>query len=157
MKAHELGGTKACGLIGISRTRYRYKSKRPEEQEVKARLCELATQKRRYGYRRQHLLLRREGWEINHKRTYRIYREAGLMVRKRKHKRIVEVARQVKTPALVGPNVRWSMDFVSDGWVDGRRLRCLNIVDDFTKKTSARPRFLRANFEIWRSWEFFSE
>lgn len=136
MKAHELGVTRACGLIGISRSLYRYESKRPEDQELKARLCELATQKRRYGYRRLHVLLRREGWQINHKRTYRVYHDAGLMVRKRKRKRIAGVERQVKLPPLA-PNTSWSMDFVSDGLVDGRRLRCLNIVDDFTKECLA--------------------
>lgn len=136
MKAHELGVTKACGLIGISRSLYRYEAKRPEDSELKARLCELATQKRRYGYRRLHVLLRREGWEINHKRTYRVYHDAGLMVRKRKRKRIAGVERQVKASAL-RPNESWSMDFVSDGLVDGRRLRCLNIVDDFTKECLA--------------------
>lgn len=62
-------------------------------------------------------------WEINRKRTYRVYHEAGLMVRKRKRKRIAGVERQAKAPAL-GPNRSWSMDFVSDGLVDGRRLRC---------------------------------
>ena len=136
MATHALGITRACGLIGISRSLYRYERKRPEDQELKTRLCELATQKRRYGYRRLHVLLCREGWEINHKRTYRIYHEAGLMVRKRKRKRIAGVERQVKLPPR-GPNDSWSMDFVSDGLVDGRRLRCLNIVDDFTKECLA--------------------
>lgn len=136
MATHELGVTKACGLIGISRSLYRYEAKRPDDQELQARLCELATQKRRYGYRRLHVLLRREGWEINHKRTYRVYHDAGLMVRKRKRKRIAGVERQAKAPAL-GPNESWSMDFVSDGLVDGRRLRCLNVVDDFTKECLA--------------------
>ncbi|WP_132260593.1 IS3 family transposase, partial [Paucimonas lemoignei] len=136
MAAHEMGVTRACGLIGISRSLYRYETKRPADTELKERLCELAAQKRRYGYRRLHVLLCRDGWEINAKRTYRVYREAGLMVRKRKRKRIAGVERQVKVPALK-PNESWSMDFVSDGLVDGRRLRCLNIVDDFTKQCLA--------------------
>ena len=136
MTAHEMGVTRACGLIGISRSLYRYEAKRPADTELKERLCELAAQKRRYGYRRLHVLLCRDGWEINAKRTYRVYREAGLMVRKRKRKRIAGVERQVKVPALK-PNESWSMDFVSDGLVDGRRLRCLNIVDDFTKQCLA--------------------
>ncbi|WP_424447054.1 IS3 family transposase [Paucimonas lemoignei] len=136
MAAHEMGVTRACGLIGISRSLYRYEAKRPADTELKERLCELAAQKRRYGYRRLHVLLCRDGWEINAKRTYRVYREAGLMVRKRKRKRIAGVERQVKVPAQK-PNESWSMDFVSDGLVDGRRLRCLNIVDDFTKQCLA--------------------
>lgn len=136
MTVHQMGVTRACGLIGISRSLYRYQAKRPEDGELRERLHELAAQKRRYGYRRLHVLLRREGWQLNHKRTYRVYNEAGLMVRKRKRKRIAGVERLVKLPPLA-PNDSWSMDFVSDGLVDGRRLRCLNIVDDFTKQCLA--------------------
>ena len=136
MASHPLGVTRACGLIGISRSLYRYQAKRPSDMALKDRLSELAAQKRRYGYRRLHVLLRREGWQHNAKRTYRVYHEAGLMVRKRKRKRIAGVERIIKLPPLV-PNDSWSMDFVSDGLVDGRRVRCLNIVDDFTKQCLA--------------------
>jgi putative transposase len=136
MTAHQLGVTRACGLIGISRSLYRYESTRPDDKKLAERLTTLAGQKRRYGYRRLHVLLRREGWLINRKRTYRVYHAAGLMVRRRKRKRIAGVERQVKVVALA-PNQSWSMDFVSDGFVDGRRLRCLNIVDDFTKECLA--------------------
>lgn len=131
-----MGVTRACGLIGISRSLYAYESRRPDDDELKKRLAELAGQKRRYGYRRLHVLLCREGWAINHKRTYRVYHEAGLMVRRRKRKRIAGVGRQEKV-AATRPNQSWSMDFVSDGLVDGRRLRTLNIVDDFTKECLA--------------------
>ena len=136
MASHALGLTRACGLMGISRSLYRYASKRPDDKALKERLCELAGQKRRYGYRRLHVLLCREGWVINRKRTYRVYHAADLMVRRRKRKRIAGVERQVKVMA-VAPNQSWSMDFVSDGFVGGRRLRCLNIVDDFTKECLA--------------------
>lgn len=136
MVTHQFGVTRSCGLIGISRSLYRYESKRPDDAPLKERLTELAGQKRRYGYRRLHVLLRREGWLLNWKRTYRVYREAGLMVRRRKRKRIVGIERLQKVMAT-GPNQSWSMDFVSDGFVDGRRLRCLNIVDDFTRECLA--------------------
>lgn len=136
MMAHQMGLTRACGLIGISRSLYAYEARRPDDDELKKRLAELAGQKRRYGYRRLHVLLCREGWEINRKRTYRVYHEAGLMVRRRKRKRIAGVERQEKVVAS-RPNQSWSMDFVSDGLVDGRRLRTLNIVDDFTKECLA--------------------
>ncbi len=136
MVTHQFGVTRSCGLIGISRSLYRYESKRPDDTPLKERLAELAGQKRRYGYRRLHVLLRREGWLLNWKRTYRVYREAGLMVRRRKRKRIVGIDRLQKVIAT-GPNQSWSMDFVSDGFVDGRRLRCLNIVDDFTRECLA--------------------
>ena len=136
MTTRQLGVTRACGLIGISRSLYRYEAKRPDDGPLKERLTELAGQKRRYGYRRLHVLLRREGWLINWKRTYRVYHEAGLMVRRRKRKRIAGVERQDKQ-APTAPNQSWSMDFISDGFVDGRRLRCLNIVDDFMKECLA--------------------
>jgi len=136
MQTHDIGITRVCGLVNISRSLYAYQAKRPDDSKLKLRLSELAGQKRRYGYRRLHVLLRREGWQINHKRTYRVYHDAGLMVRRRKRKRIVGVERIAKVVATA-PNHSWSMDFVSDGFVDGRRLRCLNIVDDFTKQCLA--------------------
>lgn len=136
MERHQMGVTRACGLIGISRSLYRYEARRPTDQGFKERLCELAAHKRRYGYRRLHVLLCREGWQINRKRTYRVYHEVGLMVCKRKRKRIAGVERQIKVAASA-PNESWSMDYVSDGLADGRRLRCLNIVDDFTKECLA--------------------
>lgn len=136
MQTHDIGITRVCGLVDISRSLYAYQAKRPDDNKLKLRLSELAGQKRRYGYRRLHVLLRREGWQINHKRTYRVYHEAGLMVRRRRRKRIVGVERVAKVVATA-PNHSWSMDFVSDGFVDGRRLRCLNIVDDYTKQCLA--------------------
>jgi putative transposase len=127
MTAHQLGVTRACGLTGISRSLYRYESRRADDAALTERLTALAGQKRRYGYRRLHVLLCRKGWVINRKRTYRVYHEAGLMVRRRKRKRIAGVERLEKVVASA-PNLSWSMDFVSDGFIDGRRLRCLNIV-----------------------------
>ncbi len=84
MDERGLGITRACGLVGISRSLYGYRSRRPACTELRDRICELAGEKRRYGYRRIHILLRREGWQVNRKRTYRLYREAGLAVRRRK-------------------------------------------------------------------------
>ena len=99
MTTRQMGITRACGLIGISRSLYRYESKRPDDGPIKERLTALAGQKRRYGYRRLHVLLLREGWLLNWKRTYRIYREAGLAVRRRKRKRIAGVEQKVKVMA----------------------------------------------------------
>jgi len=94
----------------------------------------LAGQKRRYGYRRLHVLLRQKRWRIDRNRMYRVYGAAGLIIRRRK--RIAGIDRQDKVIAQA-PKQSWSMEFVSDGFVDGRRLRCLNIVDDFTKERLA--------------------
>ncbi len=84
----DFGVTRACGLVGISRSLYRYRSRRPDSAALRCRIEEIAALKRRYGYRRVYLRLRREGWEVNRKRVYRIYRDAGLAVRRRKRKRI---------------------------------------------------------------------
>ena len=136
MQAHRLGVTRACGLVGISRSLYRYQPQQGDNAAVSARLVELAADKRRYGYRRLHVLLRREGVAINRKRTYRLYRDAGLTVRRRKRKRIGPVERR-PLPKPIQPNVSWSMDFVADGLANGRRLRCLTIVDDYTRESLA--------------------
>lgn len=131
-----LGVTRACGLAGISRSLYAYRSRRPDSLRVRERICDLAGKKRRYGYRRIHLLLRREGWSINRKRTYRLYREAGLAVRRRKRKRIGPFERK-PLPSPTAVNRSWSMDFVSDGLSNGRKLRCLTIVDDYSRECPA--------------------
>jgi putative transposase len=136
MNEHRLSITRVCGLMGISRSLFAYQAKRPDDMELKEKLCALAARKRRYGYRRLHVLLLREGMKLNRKRTYRVYRDAGLAVRRRKRKRIAGVERQPVAPPK-GPNCSWSMDFVSDGLADGRRLRCLNIVDNFTRECLA--------------------
>ncbi|AMD47375.1 hypothetical protein H558_14885 [Bordetella holmesii H558] len=96
----------------------------------------MAVAKRRYGYRRIHVLLRREGWQANHKRIWRLHSLAGLSVRKRKRKRIAATERVVR-PAAIAPNQSWSMDFVADGLAYGRRFRCLTIVDDYTRECLA--------------------
>jgi len=131
-----LGVTRACGLLGISRSLYGYRSRRSPALELKSRIAELAVQKRRYGYRRIHVLLRREGWSVNRKRTYRLYREQGLMVRKRKRKRI-GLAERLVLARPSAPNQSWSMDYVADALIDGRKLRALTIVDDFTRECLA--------------------
>jgi putative transposase len=131
-----LGVTRACGLVGISRSLYRYRSCRSPALELKSRIAELAAQKRRYGYRRIQVLLRREGWSVNHKRTYRLYREQGLMVRKRKRKRI-GIAERLVLAKPTAPNQSWSMDYVADGLIDGRKLRVLAIVDDYSRECLA--------------------
>jgi putative transposase len=131
-----MGVTRACGLVGISRSLYRYQSRRPAALELRSRIAELAAMKRRYGYRRIQVLLRREGWSVNHKKTYRLYREQGLAVRRRKRKRI-GLAERLPLPVPQGPNESWSMDYVADGLIDGRKLRTLNIVDDYTRECLA--------------------
>ena len=100
MTAHGLGVTRACGLIGMSCSLYRYEAKRPGDDALETQVTALAAQKRRYRHRRLYVLLCREGWAINWKRTYRMYCEAGLTVRRRKRKRIAGIERQPKVVAL---------------------------------------------------------
>jgi putative transposase len=95
----------------------------------------LAEERRRWGYQRLHVLLRREGFVVNHKRVYRLYREEGLMVRRRRRKRISVPRLQKQSPTE--PQERWSMDFISDALCSGRRFRSLTIVDDFTREAAA--------------------
>lgn len=125
---------RACQLARLSRTVLHYAPKvEPENEQLQARLVELAGERRRFGYRRLHALMRREGVEANHKRIYRLYSDAGLTVRRRKKRHGVAVERQaLELPS--GPNEVWSMDFVSDALANGRRIKVLTIVDDFSKE-----------------------
>src|SRR6266498_1935001 len=116
----EFGVTRACGLVGMSRSLYRYRSRRPDSAALRARIEAIAAVKRRYGYRRVYLRLRREGWQVNSKRVYRLYRDAGLAVWRRKRKRIGVFERK-PLPKPTRANVSWSMDFVADGLIGGRR------------------------------------
>jgi putative transposase len=132
----ELSERRACGLAGLGRSSYRYQRRECDASGLEERLKKLAVERRGYGYRRLAVLLRRAGEVVNHKRVDRLYREAGLSVRRRKRKRIGAVERQ----SLALPthtNQRWSMDFVSDGLGDGRKFRSLNIVDDYSRECVA--------------------
>ena len=114
----------------------RYCSRRPDDGAARTRLRELAAIRRRFGYRRLHILLAREGIHMNHKKLRRLYREERLQVRRRGgRKRAVGTRAPMVIPQ--GPNQRWSLDFVSDALADGRRFRILAIVDDFTRECLA--------------------
>lgn len=127
---------RACGLVGIDPRVYRYRSTRGDDEELRSRLKMLAAERRRFGYRRLHILLRREGVTVNWKRLYRIYREERLTVRKRGgRKRALGTRSPMAIPQ--GPNQRWSLDFVSDSLVDGRRFRILCVIDDYSRECLA--------------------
>ena len=135
-EARGLSERRACRLAGMARSSCRYAARRQEPAGLRDRLRDLAQERRRFGYRRLTVLLRREGWPVNHKRVYRLYREEGLAVRRRKRKRIGAVERQpLAIPTR--PNERWSMDFISDALSEGRKFRSLNIVDDFNRECLA--------------------
>ncbi|WP_443026204.1 IS3 family transposase [Sphingomonas sp. CCH20-B6] len=127
---------RACAVVGADRTSMRYRSCRADDGDLRSRLCELAQQRRRFGYRRLHILLRRDGIMINRKKTQRLYREEGLTVRRRKGRKRAVGARAA-APVLALPNQRWSLDFVHDQLATGRRFRVLNVVDDVTRECLA--------------------
>jgi putative transposase len=127
---------RACGLAGVCRATVRYQARQRDEGDVRQRLRELAALRKRFGYRRLGLLLRREGVMLNHKRVYRLYREEGLSLRRRKRKRLTSEGRGPGELAS-GPNEVWSLDFVSDATAPGRRLKLLTIVDTFTRESLA--------------------
>jgi putative transposase len=131
--AYGVSERRACEALGADRASVRYRSSRPDDAMLRARLRELASIRRRFGYRRLHVLLRREGIVMNHKKLRRLYREERLQVRRRGgRKRALGTRAPMALPQ--GPNQRWSLDFLSDAMTDGRRFRILAVVDDFTRE-----------------------
>lgn len=125
--------SRACQLVGVSRSVVRYRPKQNEDAMLKERIQHFAFERRRFGYRRIFLLLRREGLKVNHKRVFRLYREAGLKVTKRGGRKKALGIRRPMTIAIK-INQQWSLDFVSDALWNGRRIRLLAIVDDFSRE-----------------------
>ena len=132
-QAYQLNELRACGLIRITRWSNRYQSRGDPQTELRVRLRDLASTRIRYGYRRLTVLLRREGWHVNTKRVYRLYREEGLELRLKKRAKRAAQAR-IRLAEASYPNQRWSMDFVSDRRVDGRWFRILTVVDQYTRE-----------------------
>jgi len=131
-----LSERRACQIVTVDRKTIRYLAKRPADAELRARLRDLANARRRFGYRRLFVLLQQEGETSGKNRIYRLYREEGLTVRKRRARRR---AVGTRAPIVVDakPNARWSLDFVHDQFACGRRFRILNIVDDVTRECLA--------------------
>lgn len=127
---------RAVRFTGFSRSTIRYHSVREPQEALRARIRELADQRKRWGYRMIHTVLRREGWVVNRKRVQRLYREEGLAVRRRGKKRRSQAPRPIREP-LGGANQRWTMDFVSDTLSNGRRFRCLSVLDEHTRECLA--------------------
>jgi putative transposase len=131
-----LSERRACSIVNADRKMIRYRSCRPPDTALRLRLRELANARKRFGYRRLFVLLRQQGEASGINRIYRLYREEGLTVRKRRARRR---AVGVRAPILIEarPNARWSLDFVHDQFACGRRFRILNIVDDVTRECLA--------------------
>ena len=128
---------KACRASGTAMSSMQYRSVRPPQEPLRSRIKEIAHARVSYGHRRVHVLLRREGWKVNLKRVYRLYREEGLALRRKKPKRRRAAQPRQERPAGTLPNERWSMDFMSDALADGRKLRVLTVLDTCTRECVA--------------------
>jgi putative transposase len=135
---------RACHAMRFPRSTQQYRGVRDAQEPLRLRLRELATSRVRYGYRRLHVLLRREGWEINAKRVYRLYGLEHLSLRRKAPRRRVSSRHRDDRPAVEAANQARAMDFMSDALADGRKLRVLTVIDLFTRESPAirvGPRF----------------
>jgi putative transposase len=126
---------RVCGLLGIWRSSCRYRSQPDRNGDLREKLINLAHERPRFGYRRLAVLLARQGEAVNHKRLFRLYREAGLSVKRSRRKKLIRTG--VSRPVLMAPNEEWSLDFISDGLAGGRAMRVLTVVDNFTRECLA--------------------
>ena len=133
-KQYHVSERHACRATHIPRSTVRYKKQKDNNEWLRTRLKELASQRRRFGSPRLIMMLKREGHKVNHKRVERIYKVEGLQLKKRKKRRQTAPLR-VAIPTPTKPNERWSMDFVSDSTYDGRKFRCFTLVDDFSRES----------------------
>ena len=129
---HGISERKACMLVGANRSMMRYKSRKANEECLIQEVRRIAFERRRFGYRRIHMMLKRNGRTINHKKVFRIYQELGLKVKRRGGRKRALGVRILKSQSK-GINQRWSLDFVSDALNDGRKIRMLTVVDEFTR------------------------
>jgi putative transposase len=127
---------RACRLVGTARATVRYQGRRPDDEPLRTRLRELAAQRPRFGYRRLHVLLHREGIRVNHKRIERVYREEGLAVRRRQRKSLTRICRG-RPPAPARANEQWALDFLEDALASGRTIRLLSVIDVYTREALA--------------------
>ena len=126
---------RACGLIGVARSSCRYQARGKGDAELRTALRELALARPRFGYRRLWVMLRRQGRDVNRKRVYRVYREEGLTVRRRKRKRVAAIRVPLVLPTR--PDELWTMDFTQDALTSGRKFRTLNLMDGYTREALA--------------------
>jgi len=126
---------RSCSLIGISRTNFNYKLKPETEYDklIRKRLKELAQKRKRFGYRRLYVMLRREGFMVNHKRIQRLYKEEGLILRRRRRKKLASTLRS-DVPKPKYTNHIWSMDFLKDSLANKRKLKVFPIIDEYSRK-----------------------
>ena len=127
---------RACRVVGLAPATFYYRSTRPDHAELREKLKAFATERPRWGYRRIHVLVRRAGLRVNHKLVYRLYRQEGLSVRRKKRKRRGATLRVILPPPT-RPGQRWSVDFMGDTLISGRCFRTFNVVDDYSRECLA--------------------
>jgi putative transposase len=135
---------RACAATGFPRSTHTYRAHREPQDALRLRLRERAASRVRYGYRRPHVLLRREGWAVNLKRAYRPYRQEQLTLRRRKPRRRVSCRQRADRPPVAAADQVWAMGFMSDALADGRAFRVLTVLDVYTRECLAirvEPRF----------------
>ena len=144
---------RACRVLEMDTSSYHYRSRRPDQAGLEARIKAICETRVRYGYRRVHVLLQREGWRINIKKTHRIYNALGLQLRNKTPKRRVKAKLREDRCAATRPNETWAMDFVHDQLATGRTIRILTVVDTFSRFSPViDPRFTYRS-ETWsRPW-----
>jgi len=131
---YEISIRRCCKLLMVHRATMYYQPRKDEQAILRMKIKEIAAARPRYGYRRIHVLRKREGHQINVKRVYRIYREEGLNLRKRSKRKQLGVPREIHREQVSKANECWAMDFVSDQLFDGKRFRALTIIDVFTRE-----------------------
>jgi putative transposase len=134
--SYPVSDRRACRLVRLARSRWQHRSTRPSDAPLADALKAKAEQRPRWGYRRLALLLRRDGWPVNLKRVLRVYRAAGLRLRKRRRRKQVSTPR-VPRPVHDGPNTQWTLDFITDALASGRQFRTLSVVDECTRECLA--------------------
>jgi putative transposase len=137
MASYRLAERRACRALGVNRSSIRYRSRRPERLPLRRRLRELAAIRVSWGYKQLHILLRREGWRVNHKLVYRLYGEEGLTLKRRQPKRRKSVVAREGKSAPTAANQRWAMDFIHDMLAEGGTVRILSVVDVHTRECVA--------------------
>lgn len=124
---------RACRVLEVDTSTYHYRSRRHDQAALEGRIKDICSKRVRYGYRRVHVVLRREGWTVNAKKIYRIYKELGLQLRSKPPRRRVRAKLRNDRQAATRPNECWSMDFVHDQLATGQKLRVLTVVDTFSR------------------------
>ena len=136
-EAYQLSQRRACSIARLSESSFRYRSVRPDQRPLRLRLRDLAAVRLAAGYRQLYVFLRREGWQVNHKRVYRLYREEGLSLKRQRRRRHRSATLRAERPVVTAPDQQWAMDFMHDTLAGGASVRVLTVIDLHTRECVA--------------------